>query len=61
MSVRFTPGLDDLVHPVRDAKLLAQFWPFFLLPRASPCAPELVLAGAGGVGLVVLDAARTVL
>ena len=31
MSVRFTPGLDDLAHPVRDAKLLAQFWPFFFV------------------------------
>jgi len=36
MSVRFTPGLDDLVHPVRDAKLLAQFWPFFFALRISP-------------------------
>ena len=34
MSVRFTPGLDDLAHPVRDAKLLAQFWPFFFVGAA---------------------------
>jgi hypothetical protein len=35
MSVRFTPGLDDLAHPVRDAKLLAHFWPFFCYLRAA--------------------------
>ena len=52
MSVRLTPGLDDLVHPVRDAKLLAQFWPFFFVGAcASPCAAELVLAGAVVRGL----------
>ena len=31
ITVCFTPGLDDLAHPVRDAKLLAQFWPFFFV------------------------------
>ena len=47
MSVRFTPGLDDLVHPVRDAKLLAQFWHFFVIRAAhiSPRVLELVPAG----------------
>lgn len=52
MSVRFTPGLDDLAHPVRDAKLLAQFWPFFFVAHKFTRS-ELAFVG------VVVRAVRT--
>jgi len=56
MSVRFTPGLDDLVHPVRDAKLLAQFWPlFFFFVGAARKFTRSELAFVG----VVVRAVRT--
>ena len=55
MSVRFTPGLDDLAHPVRDAKLLAQFWPFFVVVGATRKFTRSELAFVG----VVVRAVRT--
>ena len=55
MSVRFTPGLDDLAHPVRDAKLLAQFWPFFVVVGATRKFTRSELAFIG----VIVRAVRT--